>query len=102
QGRPRSRHAGAAHCGRPRLGTDAVRPSGFGPRECGPPPATGSAATCSQASFAADTRPTVLDCLGTRLAQLAHGVGVRPARHGGALASGLASPALGSAIETSP
>src|SRR5262249_22902185 len=89
-------HAGAAHCGCPRLGVDAVRPSGLGPRECGPPPATGGDATCSQASFAADPRPTVVDSFGTRRAQLGPGVGFGPARHGGALASRLAAPPMDS------
>jgi putative transposase len=43
---------------------------------------------------------TVLDRLGTRLAQLAHGIGVRPARYGGPLASRLAAPPMDTAIET--
>src|SRR5262249_4016676 len=69
--------------------------------ERGLAPATGSDETGPEADPAEHARSTLLDRLGARLAQLAHGVGIRSTRHRRALASRLASPPVDSAVELS-
>ena len=55
--------------------------------------------THDEASAAQDARPAVLDCVGQRVAAMAHGVGVRPAGDGPAMASRLAVPPMDAALD---
>ena len=83
---------------RSRAGVGLPRTSRIGPREPRAPPATDRIETHGRPFTSPETRPAVLDRNRPDVAELACGARARQARHRGAMASRMASPAMDAAF----